>query len=766
MQKEPLYRYETGQDGGKLRVMAITPEIIRITYTKKDSFSKAPSLMLVQDDKAPVCMEMIENEADVILLTGRVTVVINRRTLACKYYDGNGFLLMSENQRRPRELEEVEVYRCVHGDETTISQRTTVDGVRVDARSLKRVFDRMAFHTKLNLDFLDGEAVMGFGSHEEGYLNLRGKSRFLYQQNMKACIPFFWSTRGYGMLFDSYTDMTFHDDGYGSYLWTDVDEEMDYYFVAGGSFDRVIAGYRRLTGKAPMPPRWSFGFCQSKERYTSAEELLEVAGEYRRRGIPLDLMILDWKSWEGELWGEKIFDRTRFPDPSEMMERLHGDNVKLMISIWPHMAPGGKNHREFSENGLLLLNNSTYNPFGKAGREMYWRQAEEGLFRHGIDAWWCDCTEPFEADWTESPVKPEPEQRQRMNVKETSTYIDPEYVCAYSLLHCRGIYEGQRRASEKRVLNLTRSSYAGQQRYGAFTWSGDISANWTTLRKQIAEGLSFTSSGCPYWTLDIGGFFVRDWKQWYGDGHYDKGPEDDEYRELFVRWFQYGAFLPMFRVHGTDFPREIWRFGEKGEPVYDTLVKFIRLRYRLLPYLYSLAHRVTKDDYTFMRPVAADFPKDEKAAGVDDQFMFGPWLMICPVYEKGAHSRKVYLPEDEKWYDFWTGMPVVAGNLPVEAPLDRIPVFVRAGAILPMGPVVQHTGEKVAVPLELHIFPGKSSSFILYDDDGETYAYERGAYSERVLHWNDASGELLAEGGTFEGGIYGSSTFKIIIKGK
>jgi alpha-D-xyloside xylohydrolase len=765
MEQKPFYYHEFKKDDGKLRIIAVTPYIIRITYTKSDCFSTTPSLMLVQHDTSAVPLEKVEDESFVTLKTGKVTVSVNRQTLACTYSDTSGSLLVSEDQWRPRELEKIEVYHYEHGEQSVINQRTTVDGVRVDAKFLKRVFNRMAYHTKLNFTFSDDEAIMGFGSHEEGYLNLRGKSRFLYQQNMKACVPFFWSSRGYGMLFDSYTDMTFHDDGYGSYLWTDVDEEMDYYFVAGETFDKVISGYRYLTGKAPMPPRWSFGFCQSKERYISAEEIIDVASEYRSRGIPLDLMILDWKSWEGELWGEKIFDHSRFPDPSAMMERLHSDNVKLMISMWPHMAPGAINHSEFCENGLMLLNNSTYNPFKQSGQEMFWKQTNEGLFHHGIDAWWCDCTEPFEADWTESTVKPEPEQRQLMNVAEASTYIDPEYVCSYSLLHCKGIYEGQRSVSDKRVLNLTRSSYAGQQRYGTFTWSGDISANWKTLHRQIAEGLSFTSSGCPYWTLDIGGFFVKNWKQWYGDGHYNKGPADDEYRELFLRWFQYGAFLPMFRVHGTDFPREIWQFGDKGDTVYDTLVEFICLRYRLLPYLYSLAHMVTKEDYTFMRAVAVDFPTDEKACVVDDQFMLGPWLMVCPVYEQGVRSRKVYLPKMENWYSFWSGKAVRSGNIEAEAPLERIPIFVRAGAILPMGPVIQHTGEKVAAPLDFHIFPGKSSSFTLYDDDGETYAYERGAYSERVFNWNDITQELSVDGNTFDGGVYSSKEFKIIIEG-
>jgi alpha-D-xyloside xylohydrolase len=565
------------------------------------------------------------------------------------------------------------------------------------------------------------------------------------------------------MLFDSYTDMTFHMDGYGSYLWTDADDEMDYYFIAGGDFDSVIGGYRFLTGKAPMPPRWSFGFCQSKERYVDQAELISVATEYRRREIPLDLIILDWKSWPGELWGEKIFDTTRFPDPDRMTRILHEMGVRMMISIWPHMAPGGENHREMEEKGLLLLNRSTYDAFSPEARAVYWRQAEEGLFRHGVDAWWCDCTEPFEADWLDKPMKPEPEERQRINTSEGKIYLDARYLSAYSLLHSRGIYEGQRSASDRRVLNLTRSSYAGQQRYGTFTWSGDISANWETLKKQVAEGLSFMSSGCPYWTLDIGGFFVRDWMQWYGDGWYNDGPADPAYRELFLRWFQYGAFLPMMRVHGTDFAREIWRFGDKGDPVYDTLVSFVKLRYRLLPYIYALARRVTEDDYTMMRPLAADFPDDSRAHWVEDQFMLGPALMVCPVVEPGVKGRTVYLPPRCGWYDFWTGKRVPGGLFEAEAPLDRIPLFVRAGSILPLGPVVSHSGEVVADPFEVRVYPGEDAEFTLYDDDGETYAYERGAFAKRELKWSETARTLTVSGECFPGGVYGNDRLRAAI---
>lgn len=343
--------------------------------------------------------------------------------------------------------------------------------------------------------------------------------------------------------------------------------------------------------------------------------------------------------------------------------------------------------------------------------------------------------------------------------------MDPEFLSAFSLLHSKGIYEGQRSVSEKRVLNLTRSAYAGQQRYGTVTWSGDISANWETLHKQIAEGLSFVSSGCPYWTLDIGGFFVKDWMQWYGDGRYNTGTDDPEYRELYVRWFQYGTFLPMMRSHGTDFAREVWRFGNENSVEYQTLVDFIKLRYRLLPYIYSVAYEVMEKDGTMMRPLAADFMDDMKVRDINDQFMFGPAMMICPVYEKGCTSRKVYLPEKEIWYDFWTGKRVVSGWQTVDTPLSQIPVYVRGGSIIPMGPEIQYTGQVVDTPLDICVYPGADCTFTLYDDDGETYAYERGEYALRSITWDDAARTLRMAGEPFANGVYRCADWNTRIMG-
>ena len=530
-----------------------------------------------------------------------------------------------------------------------------------------------------------------------------------------------------------------------------------------------------------MLPRWAFGYIQSKERYFSQAELIDVVKEYRRRGLPLDCIVQDWKSWTGDLWGQKTLDPERFPDPKGMMDELHRLNTRLMISIWPIMNPGGDNWQEMRDQGCLLGNQATYNAFQEKARELYWKQANEGLYAHDIDAWWCDCTEPFQADWM-GAFKPEPEERLRINTEEAKRYLDPELINAYSLMHSQGIYEGQRKTStDKRVVNLTRSAYAGQQRYGTITWSGDVSATWETLRKQVADGLNFCTTGSPYWTVDVGAFFVKnDPNLWFWNGDYDLGVEDMGYRELYVRWFQYGAFLPMFRSHGTDTPREVWQFGEPGDVFYDTLAKYLRLRYRLIPYIYSLAGMVTHEDYTMMRALPFDFRCDPDTYDVADQFMLGPALLVNPVTQPMYYaaestplhdvskSRSVYLPKGADWYDFWTGQPYTGGQtITADAPLDTMPLYVRAGAIIPFGADIQHTDEGSDAPLELHIYPGQDGHFSLYEDEGDNYHYEQGAFARISIAWDDQNRTLTI--GSRQGsypGMPASREFRLNIVGE
>jgi alpha-D-xyloside xylohydrolase len=727
-----------------------------VRYTERFEFSHQPSWMIVAEPDRPVHFEIHETIDSLLFSTADVTIEIDRQTLAFVYRDAAGQLLTREPARGGKTLDPIDVLVSVFDDSTTIESRATADGVRVAAANVRQVIDRQAYHTKLEFEWAEGEALYGLGSHEEGMFNLRGQHQYLYQQNMKTTIPVLLSTRGYGIFMHSYSLMTFHDDAFGSYLWSDVDDELDYYFIYGPEFDQIIAELRALTGQAPLLPKWAYGYIQSKERYTSQSELLEVVREYRARELPLDGIVLDWKSWPGDLWGEKSLDPDRFPDPDQMTEDLHALHARLMVSIWPIMKPGGDNWQELHDRGFLLGNQANYDAFNPAARTCYWQQANRGLFAHGIDAWWCDCTEPFEADW-KGAIKPEPEERLRINTEEAKRYLDPEFINAYSLLHSEGIYHGQRQVTEtKRVVNLTRSAYPGQQRYATITWSGDVVATWDTLRRQIADGLNFCVTGLPYWTTDIGAFFVRRQPDlWFWSGDYDAGVDDLGYRELYVRWFQFGAFLPMFRPHGTDTPREIWRFGEPGDLMYDALVKVLQLRYRLLPYLYSLAGWTTHHAYTMLRALPFDFRIDPAVYDVADQFMFGPALLVNPVTRPMYYlrdsvplpdtrkARSVYLPAGTDWYDFWTDRRYAGGQtIDASATLDVIPLYVRAGSIVPMGPCRQYVDDQPDAPIELHVYPGDNGYFLLYEDEGDSYRYEQGFFATIHIEWDNAARRL------------------------
>ncbi len=447
--------------------------------------------------------------------------------------------------------------------------------------------DREAFAAELHWLLDDDQCLFGLGQHEDGILNYRGREQYLYQANMKVAMPVLLSSAGWGLLLDAAGLISFRDDAAGMRLWAEPVEQLDYHVLLGPDFDAIVAGLRRLTGACTLPPRWALGYVQSKERYETQAELLEVVDTFRRRGLPIDCIVQDWSSWPEGLWGQKSLDSVRFPDPEALTEALHAQGVRLMVSIWPHLRGDGPDQRELDAAGKLLGNGSTYDAFDDEARALYWAQAERGLFAHGVDAWWCDCTEPFESDW-KGTLRLPAWKRLQINSAEARRYLDPALTNAYALLHARGLYEGQRGSgSDKRMVNLTRSAYPGQQRYGTWTWSGDICARWDVLRQQIADSLNYTVTGDPRWTCDIGGFFVRPGEQWFWEAPFVDGCDDLGYRELYLRWFQFGCFLPMCRSHGTDTPREPWHFGEPGTPIFDALLRFLRLRYRLLPYLYS-----------------------------------------------------------------------------------------------------------------------------------------------------------------------------------
>lgn len=757
-----------------LRIHFFSPSIARVTFTAEREFSTRPGRIVIGTPQM-VEVELIEASETWTACSSMLRIVVHKATGTLQYFDHPGKLLMREPDRRGKWLTPRTVTRNVFDSKAAVEQAQSVDGARAAAKNYVAEFDRTAYEAKLEFVFAEDEALFGLGSHEEGYASLRGRSRDLYQQNMKAVVPHMVSTRGYGVLLDCCSAMTFHDDAQGSYWWADCVDELDFYFIYGGTFDNVIRGYRQLTGTTPLPPKWAFGYVQSKERYVNASEIMDVVSEYRRRRIPLDAIVLDWKSWpNGAGWGQKSFDLLRFPNPDVFIQQLHSLGARLMVSVWPIMTGGCSNQQEFLDRNLMLGNNSTYNVFLPEARQLYWDQASRGLFVHGVDAWWCDCTEPFEADWS-GAVKPEPHRRFFINTEASALYLDSGEINAYSLLHSQGIYDGQRKTSDaKRVLNLTRSSYAGQHRYGTFTWNGDICATWDALRRSIAEGMNFCATGEPYWTVDIGGFFVDNNPEfWFWRGDYpagcrgltdmnalepdpaDTGSTDLGFRELYTRWLQYAIFLPMFRSHGTDAAREIWRFGEEGTPFYDAIAEGIRLRYRLLPYIYSIAAAVTFDAGSMLRPLALAYPEDKTTYAIDDQFLFGPSILVCPVtrpmyygpqsqpLKTESCSRSVYLPVGTQWYCAGEDTLYDGGRtIEASAPLLSIPWFVAAGSILPMAPVMQYVDEVPDAPLEINVYTGRDAFFTLYEDAGDGYGYERGECARIRICWKEELGEL------------------------
>jgi alpha-D-xyloside xylohydrolase len=557
-------------------------------------------------------------------------------------------------------------------------------------------------------------------------------------------------------------------------LWSEVGDGIDYYFVYGPELDAVVAGYRRVTGPAPMIPRWALGLWQSRQRYETSKQSLDVVDGFRSRGIPFDNIVQDWFYWKEDSWGSHEFDPVRFPDPDKWVRDIHDRHARVMISVWGKFYPGTKNFEAMRQAGFLYQRNLSeglrdwvgdggypytwYDAFNPEAGKLFWSQMEKALFRKKVDAWWLDAPEP--------DVLPTPTlEGQRTHMNPTALGSGSRMLNAYSLVNSKTVYEGQRSAApDQRVFILTRSAFAGQQRYGAAVWSGDITSTWTAMRAQIPAGLGLSVSGIPYWSMDIGGFSVP--ARFSAD--HPTAEDAEEWRELNARWFQFGTFVPLLRVHGEAPKREMWELGGESHLAYKTEVKFDRIRYRLLPYAYSLAGAVTHDGGTIMRPLVMDFRADAKARDVSDEFMFGPAFLVSPVTTYKARSRAVYLPAAAGWYDFWSGAAVAAGKtVDVAAPYDSMPVHVRAGAIVPMGPEIAYTDEKPADPITLWVYAGANGEFTLYDDDGLTYGYEKGAFARIPIRWNDAARTLTI--GKREGdfkGMQKQRTFEVVVVSK
>lgn len=752
-------------EAGIIRLIPQTESIIRVSYTEKETFSDGQgshiadlSSEMKKKEMPAGGWEYAEGETEITLRTEKLQVKVNKKTGSLCFIKPDGTLLLQEAEKESKITEEFDVYRTVVNEHTKVEEVRTPDGIKRRIRESEREFAGKRCHTKLQLVFQEQEPLFGLGQAEEGVWNLRHTTQYLHQANLKIALPVLLSGLGWGIVLSTQSPAVFQDTQYGSYLYTEADEYLDYYFIAGEKLSETVKGIRKLTGKAVMLPKWAYGYIQSQERYETADELVQTAEEFRKRNIGVDALVLDWMSWEGNLWGQKTFDKARFPKPAEMVEKLHEQNVHFMISIWPNMNENCENYREFQEHNLLLPASEIYDAFSEEGRKLYWEQVQRGLFCHGIDAWWCDSSEPVTPEWSRR-YKPDPAEMYRNFVDEAGKCMPVDKANAYGLYHAQALSEGQRgETEEKRVVNLTRNGYLGSQKYGTILWSGDTYASWETLRRQIVAGLQFCISGLPYWTLDIGAFFVKPGMPWFWKGEYADGNEDPAYRELYVRWLQYGVFLPIFRSHGTDCRREPWNFGKEGEPFYEAILSAIRLRYHLLPYIYSLAGAVWLEDETIMRPLVMDFPEDDRAVQVADEYLFGPFLLICPVtepmyYQTGGaalerteYTRRVYLPAGTDWYDLRTKEKFAGGQeITAKADIESIPVYVRAGAILPTMKPENSTAEAQGKEICLQVYAGCDGDFTLYEDAGDGYGYEKGEYCLTKIHYCEESRKVTWE---------------------
>lgn len=561
-------------------------------------------------------------------------------------------------------------------------------------------------------------------------------------------------------------------------FWSEMADAVDYYFIKGENADDVVSGYRQVTGKATIMPKWAMGYWQSRERYKTQAELLDVLKEFRQRQIPIDNIVQDWSYWEEDQWGSHEFDKNRFPDAKAMVDEVHSQNAHIMISVWPKFYANTNHYKEFDKNGWMYQQaitdsikdwigpgylGSFYDAYAPGARKLFWDQVNEHLYSLGFDAWWVDASEPNVRDCTDL------EYRKALC---GPTYFGPsaKYFNAYGLMQGLGFYEGQRATNPNdRVYLLTRSGFAGQQRNATSTWSGDIATRWEDMRAQVTAGLNFAISGVPYWTMDIGGFCVESRYERAQNIFDQTGKENDdlkEWRELNTRWFQFGAFCPLYRAHGQFPLREPWNIAPSKHPAYESIVYYTKLRYQLMPYIYTMAGATYHKDYTIMRPLVMDFAADKNVLNVPYQYMFGNALMVCPVATYKARNLDVYFPAGVKWYDFYTGKAVSNGGetLNVAAPYEKMPLFACSGQIVPMGPVMQWSTEKKADNLTIMVFAGKDADYELYEDEDTNYNYENGAYTTIAMHYDEATKTLTIADrkGNFEG-MLESRKFNVVL---
>lgn len=738
--------YQRTENGIKTNIQSLnvevqfySPQIVRIVKQPSGTAVMQKSLSVIASpQKNTLSITTLNNE--LIVSSSSLQVKINRQTGAIHFYTAKGNLLLQEKE----------------------------NGIQYSPSK-----DSNSYEVKQAFQLSSAEPVYGLGQHQKGTMDQRGQQIQLKQNNMQIAVPFFQSIKGYGVLWDNNSTTTFNDGAEGTSFESEVAGGVNYYFIYGGNADKVIAGYRQLTGQAPLFPRWTLGYFQSRERYKSQYETSDVVRKYRELGVPLDGIVQDWQYWgeDESYWNSTEFGNPRFPEPKKMIDSVHELNAHIIISVWPSFGNKTKIYQELKQQNVLYgsyvtwpmnQNVEVYDAFHPQARDILWRYMNKNIFSIGIDGWWLDSTEPDHFKEKESD-------------EAYKTYLGAyrKVRNAFPLIHTGGVYKNQRAVTDKkRVFILARSAFTGQQRFGTMMWSGDVQTGWNVFRSQISGGLNLSLSGLPYWNSDIGGFF--------SGRNYPNGVNDPAFRELYVRWLQFGTFCTMMRSHGTDTPREIYQFGARGDWAYDAIEKFINLRYRLLAYNYSNAWQVTSQSGTMMRALMMDFPTDKKVWNIDNEYMFGKSMLVCPVTDSMYTSRsngnttvdlntikkqKLYLPGGAEWFDFWTGEKLKGGQeVEKEAKIDIMPLYVKAGSIIPMAPFQQYTNEKKSDALELRIYDGADGNFTLYEDEGDNYNYEKGKYATVDLVWNNKTRTLMIKDrkGSFAG-MRQNMTFKVVL---
>jgi alpha-D-xyloside xylohydrolase len=726
-------------DKGLMKVKICKDNIVEVKYTILPSFPAKTSLVINNEWKTTPAFTVTETTEEIIISTAKLKIKVNKANNSISYTDPKNGVILSEDQANGKSMAEA-----------------TVAGIKT-------------YNCVTQFNSPADEALFGLGCHPEDTLsiNYKGRDQELAIRYMTGAIPVLLSNKGYGLLWDNYSASNFYGAEAGNTKYKYVSESgtmVDYYFIYGPEFDQIIASYRTATGTAPMFPKWAFGLFQSQDRYKSQAEVLSVKDGYRNNKIPVDCIVQDWFYWEPNVIGSHVMWPERYPDPKKMVDELHKANIHAMISIWPVFAKGTPNYEAMDKAGNLTditwdnvmthTFDNYYDAHSPKARDMYWRQAKDSLIgRYGWDAWWVDQCEP--------------DNGKLLDLRKQSNFAlgkGIDFYNTYSLMHSEGLYSHWRKdIAGKRAFFLIRQSFAGAQRNAATLWSSDISCTWKAYKSQVPQGINSCASGIPYWTSDIGGYHLN-WA----------APEWSTpiQKELFTRWFQFGTFSPIFRIHGKG---ERALFSDNWDAKTKAiLLNYDNLRYRLLPYTYSLSWKVTNEGYTIMRSLAFDFRNDQNVNGIPDQYMFGPAILVNPVTERmysleanvpAEKTRKVYLPKSTVWYDFWTGKTQNGGETIVaQAPIETIPLYVKAGSIIPMGGFLQYATEKPADVIELRIYAGADGQFVLYEDANDTYDYEKGQYATFEFQWNDKAKTLTVgdRKGSFKG-MLNERTFNVVL---